>query len=129
MVHGAAMTVLMLGQHLELGYYRAEFLKLHGFQVIFPENRNAAVSAIRAGGYDAVIISYTLPKETAKEFLSLIKEADKDCPVVAITQKRWDEGGFEHDETVMDVDRPPALLQALIRIEKRRQRSQIRRVK
>jgi DNA-binding response OmpR family regulator len=120
----------MLGQQLELGYYRAEFLKSHGFQVIFPENKNEALSAIRAGGYDAVIISYTLPRDTAKEFVSLIKQADQDCPVVAITQKRWDEDGFQHDETVLDVDRPPALLEALIRIEKRRQeRSEIRRVK
>lgn len=124
------MTVLMLGQQLELGYYRAEFLKSHGFQVIFPENKNEALSAIRAGGYDAVIISYTLPRDTAKEFVSLIKQADQDCPVVAITQRRWDEDGFQHDETVLDVDRPPALLEALIRIEKRRQeRSEIRRVK
>jgi hypothetical protein len=50
--------------------------------------------------------------------------------VVAITQERWDENGFEHDETVRDIDRPPALLEALIRIEKRRQAQlQIRRVK
>lgn len=124
------MTVLMLGRQLELGYYRAEFLKSHGFQVIFPENKNEALSAIRAGGYYAVIISYTLSKESAKEFLSLIKQADKDCPVIAISQKRWDEDGLEHDEKVLDVDRPPALLQALIRIEKRRQeRSEILRVK
>jgi DNA-binding NtrC family response regulator len=124
------MTVLMLGQQLELGYYRAAFLESHGFRVIFPENRNAALSAIQAGGFDAAIVSYTLPRETAKELVSLIKQVDKDCPVVAITQERWDENGFEHDETVRDIDRPPALLEALIRIEKRRQAQlQIRRVK
>lgn len=124
------MTVLMLGQQLELGYYRAAFLESHGIKVIFPENRNAALAAIRAGGFDAVIISYTLPRETAKEFVNLVKQTDKDCPIVAITQNRWDEDGFEHDETVLDIDKPPALLDALIRIEKRRQsQSQMRRVK
>jgi len=58
------MTILMLGRHLELGYYRSEFLKSHGFGVIFPENKTAALAAIHAGGFDAVIISYTLSKET-----------------------------------------------------------------
>jgi DNA-binding response OmpR family regulator len=115
------MTVLMLGRQLELGYYRAVYLQAHGFQVIFPENKNAALAAIRAGGFDAVIISYTLSKESAKEFVNLVKQRDKDCPVVAITQKGWEEEDFEYDEKVLDVDRPPALLDALIRIAKRTQ--------
>ena len=50
--------------------------------------------------------------------------------MVAITQKGWDVEDVEHDEKVLDVDRPQALLEALIRIEKRRQdRAQIRGVK
>jgi DNA-binding response OmpR family regulator len=119
------MTVLMLGRQLELGYYRAVYLQSHGFQVIFPENKNAAFAAIRAGGFDAVIISYTLSKVSAKEFVSLIKQLDKDCPVVAITQRGWEEEDFECDEKVLDVDRPPALLEALLRIAKRtRERQQ-----
>ena len=115
------MTVLMLGRQLELGYYRVVYLQSHGFQVIFPENKNAALTAIRAGGFDAAIISYTLSKESAKEFVKLIKQMDKDCPVVAITQKEGEEEDFEHDEKVLDVDRPPALLEALIRVAKRKQ--------
>jgi DNA-binding response OmpR family regulator len=116
------MTILMLGRHLELGYYRAAFLKAHGFRVIFPENKNAALAAIRAGGFDAVIISYTLSKESAKEFVTLIKQIDSNCPLVAIIQKGEDIEGFEPDEKVLNVDRPPALLEALIRIEQCRQK-------
>ena len=124
------MTVLMLGRQLELGYYRAAFLQGQGFQVIFPENKQEALAAIQAGGFDAVIISYTLSRESAQEFVTLIKQKDKECPVVAITQKGWGAEDIEHDETVLDVDRPPALLEALIRIEKRRQdRAQIRGLK
>ena len=115
------MTILMLGQHLELGYYRSEFLKSHGFEVIFPESKTAALAAIRMGGFDAVVISYTLSKESAKEFVTLIKQAYKDCPIIAITQKQRNEDGLEPDELVLDTDRPAALLDALVRIEKRRQ--------
>ena len=118
---GVAMTVLMLGRQLELGYYRAAFLESHGFQVIFPESKNAALAAIQAGGFDAVIISYTLSNESAEEFFNLIKQTDKDCPVVAITQELTTKGSFAADEKVLDKDRPPALLDALIRIAKRTQ--------
>jgi len=96
------MTVLMLGRQLELGYYRAVYLQSQGFQVIFPENKDEALAAIRAGGYDAVIISYTLSKESANEFVNLVKQLDKDCPVVAIMQERSEERGFEPDEKVLD---------------------------
>ena len=124
------MTVLMLGKQLELGYYRAAFLESHGFRVIFPEDKNAALSAIQAGGFDAAIISYTLSKDSAKEFASLIKQMDSDCSVIAITQAGRDKEDFVHDEVVLDLDRPPALLEALIRVERRREeRSQLRRVK
>lgn len=115
------MTVLMLGRQLELGYYRAVYLQSHGFQVIFPENKDAALAAICMGGYDAVIISYTLSKESANEFVNLVKQRDKDCPVVAIMQERSEERDCEPDERVLDRDRPPALLEALIRIAKRTQ--------
>ena len=115
------MTVLMLGRQLELGYYRAVYLQSHGFQVIFPENKDAALAAICMGGYDAVIISYTLSKESANEFVNLVKQREKDCPVVAIMQERSEERDFEPDERVLDRDRPPALLEALIRIAKRTQ--------
>ena len=64
------MTVLMLGKQLELGYYRSAFLQGHGFQVIFPENKEEGLAAIQAGGFDAVIISYTLSRESAKEFVT-----------------------------------------------------------
>ncbi|MGH9517035.1 MAG: hypothetical protein ACRD3P_15305 [Terriglobales bacterium] len=128
MGHGATMTVLMLGRQLELGYYRAEFLKSHGIRVIFPEKRAAAISAIKTGDFDAVIVSYTLSKETAKELVHLVKQTSADCPIVAITQQSWDLDDFERDETILDRSGPQGLIDALIRVEKRKQeQSQIRR--
>ena len=124
------MTVLMLGRQIELGYYRAEFLKSHGIKVVFPENKPDAISAIASGNFDAVIVSYTLSKETASELVNLIKQTANDCPIVAITQQAWDEDGFPRDETVLDRQGPQALIDALIRVEKRRQaQSEIRRIR
>ena len=114
------MTVLMLGRQLELGYYRAEFLKSHGIRVIFPETDDEAISVMQSGHFDAVIVSYTLEEQTAKEFVKLVKQVSPDCPVVAITRQRLGDPKCVRDETVLDTDKPQALLQALIRIEKRR---------
>lgn len=126
------MTVLMLGQHLELGHYRAEFLRMHGFKVIFPENKNDAIAAIKAAEFDAVIVSYTLPKDVAVEMVNLVKSVSPDCPLVAITQDPWEVGRYPRDETILDKDPPRALIDALVRIAKRnegRANSGIRRIK
>jgi DNA-binding response OmpR family regulator len=114
------MTVLMLGRQLELGHYRAEFLQSHGFHVIFPESKSEALAAIQEAAFDAAIISYTLSKESAQEFVARIEEVSPDCSLVAIVQRPEEQASFPRDETVLDVAPPKALLDALIRIEKRK---------
>lgn len=127
------MTVLMLGTQLELGHYRAESIQAHGIHVIFPENKQAAVAAIRSGGYDTVILSYTLDDQTARELVGIVKQCCSGCPLIAITNQRWDDLEFNADETILDTDPPQALIDALFRVEKRLQSkepwSQIRRIK
>ena len=59
------MTILMLGQHLELGWYRSEFLRAHGYEVIFPEHRKEATKAISEAKFDVVLLSYSLSHATS----------------------------------------------------------------
>lgn len=114
------MTVLMLGTQVELGHYRAEFLQSHGIgvKVVFPESKIAAQSAIRGGNFDAVILSYTLPNEIAKELVDLIDQVCPHCPLIAITRERCEDREFKPDETVLDTDPPQNLLEALARASK-----------
>ena len=126
------MTILLLGTQLELGHYRTEFLQCHGIRVIFPENKNSAISAIRAGGFDSAVLSYTLNDEIARELVALIEQSCPDCPLVAITNKRWNGLEFKADEMILDTDPPQSLIDALIRVEKRlrnKQSEQLRRIK
>lgn len=130
--HPTGMTVLMLGKQLELGHYRAEFLQSYGIHVVFPETRKDAVAAIRAGNFHAVILSYTLSNDLATELLELVEQVCPDCPLIAITTKRWDDREFKPDETVLDTAPPQELLEALKRIEARHRlddESGIKRVK
>ena len=129
------MTVLMLATQVELGHYRAEFLQSHGVgvKVVFPESKAAAVSAIRGGNFDAVILSYTIPNEIAKELVELIDQVCPECPLIAITRERWEDREFNPDQTVLDTDPPQTLLEALARVSKRNENQQsglsIRRIK
>ncbi|HZR64883.1 MAG TPA: hypothetical protein VFA85_07030 [Terriglobales bacterium] len=109
------MTILMLGRQLELGHYRAEFLQSYGIHVVFPESKQEAVSAVRAGGYDAILLSYTLSKETTLELVKLIEVCCPDCPVIAIVQ-RENKLLFTPAESVFDVDPPKMLLEAIKRV-------------
>lgn len=112
------MTILMLGRQLELGYYRAEFLGSYGIHVVFPESKEEAISAVRAGGYDAILLSYTLSEESTKELLRLIEEYCPNTPIIAINQ-RGKTLGFNPAEMVLDTERPKALLEAIKRVQVR----------
>ena len=110
------MTILMLGRQLELGHYRAEFLQSYGIHVVFPESKQEADSAVRAGGYDAILLSYTLSKETIQELVGLIERYCPDCPIIAITQRN-SELAFKPAETVLDTEPPKMLLEAIKRVQ------------
>lgn len=110
------MTILMLGRQLELGHYRAEFLQSYGIHVVFPESKQDADSAVRTGEYDAILLSYTLSKETTQELVSLIERYCPDCPIIAIMQ-RAGELAFKPAETVLDTEPPKMLLEAIKRVQ------------
>lgn len=112
------MTILMLGKQLELGHYRAEFLQSYGIHVVFPESKEEAISAIRASGYDSILLSYTLSKETTTELMRLIEQYCPDCPIIAIVQHDT-EYEFTPAETVLDTERPKMLLEAIKRVQVR----------
>ena len=111
------MTVLMLGRHLELGLYRAEFLQGHGYRVIFPKTKAQAFSAIQKGGFDVVVLSYSLSNDTAQEMVDLLEQHCPRCPIIALSDQRWDDRKIQPDHTVLASEGPEALLQALEHIQ------------
>lgn len=112
------MTILMLGKQLELGHYRAEFLQSYGIHVVFPESKQEAIAAVRAGGHDAILLSYTLSKETTLELVKLIEQCCPGCPIIGIVQ-RGSELVYKPAETVLDIEPPKMLLEAIKRVQLR----------
>ena len=113
------MTVLMLGKLLELGMYRAEYLRSHGHNVIFPESKPEAISAITAGNYETVILSYSLSDSTAIELRDMIEQSRPQCPVITLTEQRWYDQKIQSDKVVLVSEGPQALLEAVQSVQKK----------
>ena len=114
------MTVLMLGRHLELGLYRSEFLQGHAYKVIFPKTKAQAFCAIQKGGFDVVVLSYSLSNDTAQEMVDLLEQHCPRCPIIALSDQRWDDRKIQPDHTVLASEGPDALLHTLEQIQQKR---------
>jgi CheY-like chemotaxis protein len=113
------MTVLMLGKYLELGLYRAEYLRSHGYHVLFPQSRAEAIAIVSGGAYDIVILSYSLSDEDAIELHELIEQTCPNCPVITLTEQRWQDTKIYSDKVVLVSEGPEALLEAVRSFESR----------
>lgn len=108
--------VLMFGRIRELALYRAAVLRDRGFEVTTPETREEAIAAIRKGGFDIAVLTYTLSNEMVKEFAELVREYCPDCPLIAIASGGHIDREIGPDEMVNADDGPAALLGALRRV-------------
>lgn len=123
--HRRDMRVLLLGWDQELGQFRVHVLQREGFQVRFPQSKQEAVQAIREGGFEVALISYSLSNETAEELVELVRQHCDHCRVIAISETEWADDRLKPDATVSVTDGPNAMLLAVARMDRRR----IRRVR
>ena len=108
--------VFMFGRIRELALYRAAVLRDRGFDVTTPSSREEAVSAIRNGGFDIVVLTYTLSNETVQELAELAREYCPHCPLIAISGNRRLDREIRPDEMVNANDGPEALIAALRKV-------------
>jgi DNA-binding NarL/FixJ family response regulator len=108
--------VLMFGRIRELALYRAEVLRDRGFQVATPENLEEAVAAIRRGGFDIAVLTYTLSNSTVLQLSELIREYCPDCPLIVISGSKWSDREVRPDGVVKADQGPAALVAALRRV-------------
>jgi CheY-like chemotaxis protein len=112
------MTVLLLGRYRELGLFRVHVLEESGLNVIFPEHRNAALKAIKKGGFQVILLSYSLANDAAEELIELARQQCPDCPVIAISEKGWDDRRLQPDDTVLASEGPQGMLAAIRRVNR-----------
>jgi hypothetical protein len=77
--------VLMVGRLRELALYRAEVLRLAGFNVSIPADVADALQTMRTGQFDAIVLTYTLASDVMEQLAKAARKYCPDCPVIAIT--------------------------------------------
>jgi hypothetical protein len=105
--------VLMFGRIRELALYRAEVLQAHGFNVTIPASKADAIAAIRRGGFDVAVLTYTLSSDTVEELTELVRQHCSDCRLITISDTRLLDPKINPDANVLADDGPKALLEAL----------------
>ena len=110
---GRGCRVLLLGSHRELSLYRAAFLKTHGFDVDLPQGRNEVFRRIQEGGFDMVLLSYTLSSESVLDYTDMVREFCPACPLIVISKSGTEDKRVSPDAVVKADDGPEALLLAM----------------
>ncbi len=110
---GTHGRVLLFGRHRELALYRAAVLQHSGFRVLTPRTRQEALDAVRAGDFDAAILSYTLSADTVEELAEMLRQHCPTCPLITIAQERTVDRRIAPDAIVLADDGPQALLATL----------------
>jgi len=105
--------VLIFGKLRELALYRAEVLRTHGFAVSISGSQAEAVAAIRSGGFDVIVLSYTLSNDTVEEVTEMVRQHCPECRLITISETRYPDPKINPDANVLADDGPKALLEAL----------------
>lgn len=84
--------------------------------MVTPGTLEEAIAAIRNGGFDIAVLSYTLSNETVQELAELVREYCPNCPIIAISGNRRLDREIRPDEMVNADDGPAALIAALRRV-------------
>lgn len=105
--------VLMFGKIRELALYRAEVLRNHGFNVTIPASKSDAIAAIRRGGFDVAVLTYTLSSDTVEELTELLRQHWPDCRLVTISETEYPDPKINPDANVLADEGPKALIEAL----------------
>lgn len=111
--------VLLLGSIRELALYRSAYLSSKGYLVAVPSGRGEALETIRRGGFDVVIVSYTLSNDVVLEYVDHVRQHCPECPIIAISRNGETDRRVRPDEIVVADEGPEALLAALQRLSRK----------
>lgn len=110
--------ILLLGRVRELALYRAEVLRDRGFEVKVPSGIAETIAETTRGGYDVVVISYTLSNDEVQKLAELVRQSCPDCPLVTISKTSRVDRRVDPDEIVLADDGPAALIRVLLRLRR-----------
>ena len=106
---GSGPRVLFFGAFRELALYRAEVLRMSGFNVTIAETKEDVAAILKKGDLDVAVFSYTLPTTTVEELAELLREYCPDTPLITIANQRMRSiFSFSHTDDRIVTIRGPA---------------------
>lgn len=114
--YSAGNRVLLFSGIFEVALYRAEVLRGQGLEVRTPRSKEEAISIIRRGEVDVVVLTYTLPNDTVKELADLVRQYCPGCRLVAISESGVFDVAVSPDAIVIANEGPTALIAAIRRL-------------
>lgn len=107
---------MLFGRLRELALYRAEVLRMSGFNVILPETKDEVAEILKRCALDVAVLSYTLPAATVEELSDLLRYHCPDIPLISISNLPWNDRRIAPSEVVIADHGPAALIAALRRV-------------
>ena len=107
---------MLFGRLRELALYRAEVLRMSGFNVLLPETKDEVAEILKRCALDVAVFSYTLPTTTVEELSEILRDYCPDIPLISISDRRWDDRRIAPSEVVIADEGPAALIAALRRV-------------
>lgn len=113
---GVGNRVLIVGRQRELAVYRAEFLRQEGFNVLIAQDLDEAIRVMQRGGFDALILSYTIPSREAQYLADAARDYHADCAIIAVSSSGNETSHVEPDAIAPADEGPTGLIAALKRV-------------
>lgn len=83
--HMARNKILLIEDEAGIRFGIQDFLRTHGFEVVWADTCQTALEVFRNALPDAVLLDYRLPDGNALELLPRLKEIDSGPPVIILT--------------------------------------------
>jgi hypothetical protein len=112
----SATRVMLFGRLRELALYRAEVLRMSGYDVLLPETKDEVAEILRRCALDVAVFSYTLPSTTIEELSEILRDYCPDIPLISISDRPWYDRRIAPSEVVIANEGPAALIAALRRV-------------
>ena len=111
--------ILYVEDDVNLGFVTTDNLELKGYKVVYCKDGKSAFTAFKKAPFDICLLDVMLPEMDGFELARLIRESNKDIPIIFLTAKTMKEDKIAGFKTGADdyITKPFSIEELLLRIE------------
>ncbi len=114
----ALAKILYVEDDVNLGFVTTDNLEIKGYKVVYCKDGKSAFTAFKKEPFDLCILDVMLPEMDGFELARLIRESNKDIPIIFLTAKTMKEDKITGFKTGADdyITKPFSIEELLLRI-------------